>query len=117
MSVGRKCEQGLPDEDDTLPPYDEITQTDPDCHRPPTSPIPRRRDVHVLDFKDGRSAATVTHGPLDPSRLWVTIENQEAYLQLSFEEGIARKLLERLLVVLATFGEVRSALDHRGGLR
>jgi hypothetical protein len=117
MSVDRKYEQGLPDENDTLPPDEEITLTDPDLHRPPTSPIPRRRDVHVLDFKDGRSAATVTHGPLDPSRLWVTIENQEAYLQLSFEEGIARKILERLLVVLETFGEVRSALNNRAGFR
>ena len=71
---------------------------------------PPLREVRVLDFKDGRSRVDVSHGPDDPSRVWLSIENDSAYVSLSVEEGIARQIWDALGTVLARFREVRSTL-------
>lgn len=99
-------------EADTLPGhYAEITITghlpDPDKTPTPT------RDIHFVDFKDGRSSVGVTHGPTDPSRVWVVIESEHAYLHLSMEEGTARSLAGGVSAVLETFRDVRSLIRTR----
>jgi hypothetical protein len=91
--------------EDTLPPirYDDIDVA-----------LPRhsRREVRVLDFKDGRSSVRVAHGPGDPSRVWLMFENQEFAVHLSVEEGIARQLERTLHDVMARFRQVRGTVDR-----
>src|SRR6266404_6642982 len=91
--------------EDTLPPirYDDIDVA---------PPRHGRRDVRVLDFKDGRSSVRVAHGPGDPSRVWLMFENQEFAVHLSVEEGIARQLEQTLHEVMARFRQVRGAVDR-----
>lgn len=106
-----------PDADeDTLPiDYVEITITEPDVEADPAddqTPV-SARDVYVLDFKDGQSSVVVTHGPIDPSRVWIAFQNRDAYLHLSFEEGVIRNLAAGLRLILATFHQVRSAGHER----
>ena len=76
---------------------------------------PPLREVHVLDFKDGRSEVNVSHSPNDPSRVWLSLENDKTSINLSVEEGIARRLWEALGDVLARFRDVRAAF-HTGRL-
>jgi hypothetical protein len=72
---------------------------------------PTLREVHILDFKDGRSEVTVAHSPNDPSRVWLSLENDRTSISLSVEEGIARRLCESLGDVLKRFRDVRSAVQ------
>lgn len=61
------------------------------------------RDVRIVDFKDVRTEVSVSHGPADPSRVWLMFENQDSIIHISIEEGIARRLFEWLGGVLARF--------------
>jgi hypothetical protein len=79
--------------------------------------IPARREVRVLDFKDGRSSVRVAHGPGDPSRVWLMFENQEFAVHLSVEEGIARQLEQTLHEVMARFRQVRGTVDRNALFR
>jgi hypothetical protein len=72
----------------------------------------RRREVRVLDFKDGRSSVRVAHGPGDPSRVWLMFENQDFAVHLSVEEGIGRELERALSDVMARFRTVRCTIDR-----
>ena len=122
MTLEREPHEASPEEEeDTLPQdYAEITVTEPEVTSElgddEKTPIPAR-DVRILDFKDGHGSLSVTHGPIDPSRVWIAFQNREAYLHLSFEEGLVRRLAEGLRLVLETFHEVRSAIHQRGGTR
>ncbi len=119
MTFERDPGRPRPDDEDTLPqPYAEITITEPELtptfdddeeEKTPGSTI----DVRILDFKDGHSSVSVSHGPVDPSRVWIAFQNRNAYLHLSFEEGIVRKLADGLRTVLATFQQVRCAINER----
>jgi hypothetical protein len=71
-----------------------------------------RREVRVLDFKDGRSSVRVAHGPGDPSRVWLMFENQDFAIHLSVEEGIGRELERALRDVIARFRAVRCTIDR-----
>jgi hypothetical protein len=85
---------------DTLPELDS-----PILARDVTGPS---REVCNLDFKDGRTRVTVTHGPLDPSRIWITLRSEHASVQVSIEEGVGRQIAQGLASVLPTFRSVRS---------
>ena len=71
-----------------------------------------RREVRVLDFRDGRSSVRVAHGPGDPSRVWLMFENQDFAVHLSVEEGIGRELERALREVMAHFRAVRCTVDR-----
>ena len=92
------------------PLFDEDTLTDHDARRA----VPRgrgpRRELCFLDFKDGRTGVAVTHGPIDPSRIWITLRSGDAVLRISFEEDVGRQIAAGLASVLPTFRAVRSDL-------
>lgn len=91
--------------EDTLP---EICVDDRADDGRPRAPA---REVRCIDFKDIYSQVDVSHGPTDPSRVWLMFESPEAVIHLSLEEGIARRLFERLGEILPRFREVRSRVD------
>ena len=70
----------------------------------------RSRDVHFLDFKDGTTDVAIAHGPVDPSRICITLRSGDSIMQVSVEEGIGREIAQGLADVLRTFREVRSRL-------
>ena len=78
----------------------------------PARPLahPRSREVGVLDFKDGRTDVAVKHGPIDPSRIWITLRSERALVQISIEEGVAHQIAAGLSRVLPTFQAVRSRI-------
>jgi hypothetical protein len=92
-------------DEDTLP---EMRFDDVDTARA----VRPRREVRVLDFKDGRSSVRVAHGPGDPSRVWLMFENQEFAVHISVEEGIARQLEQTLHEVMARFRAVRGTVGR-----
>jgi hypothetical protein len=71
---------------------------------------PPSREVRILDFKDGRTGVAVTHGPVDPSRILITLRSGQAVLQISVEEGVGRQIADGLASVLPSFRAVRSRL-------
>jgi hypothetical protein len=87
-------------DEDTLPEIEFPDEPDDDRHAP-------ARDVRIADFKDVHSQVTVSHGPRDPSRVWLMFESDDAVIHLSVEEGIARQVFERLAEILPRFHEVR----------
>ncbi len=95
--------------ENTLPEVD----LDDEC----SEPRPPAREVRFLDFKDIYSRVDVSHGPVDPSRVWLMFESQEAVIHLSVEEGIARRLFDRLGAILPHFREVRSRVEPIAGRR
>lgn len=67
MSVDSECDTAEWLDEDTVPGGRGGTT--------PAAVAASAREVRVLDFKDGRSQVTVSHGPTDPSRVWVALDN------------------------------------------
>lgn len=88
--------------------FDEQTLTDDDAPADRRDTQVSTRDVCFLDFKDGQTGVAVTHGPIDPSRIWITLRSGQAVLRVSVEEGVGRSIAEGLARVLPTFRAVRS---------
>lgn len=65
------------------------------------------RDVQLFDFKDGATTVAVEHGPLDRSRIWLSLRTETTIVCLSIEEGVARQLASRLPDILSNFKTVR----------
>jgi hypothetical protein len=78
----------------------------------PTPPLarPRSREVCFLDFKDGPTDVAVKHGPIDPSRIWITLRGERALVQISVEEGVAQQIAAGLANALPTFQAIRSRI-------
>ena len=90
--------------------FAEETLSENDAPAPRRDTRPPSRKVRILDFKDGRTGVAVTHGPVDPSRIWITLRSGQAVLQLSIEEGVGRKIADGLTTLLPSFRAVRSRL-------
>jgi hypothetical protein len=65
------------------------------------------RDVQLFDFRDGATTVAVEHGPLDRSRIWLSLRTETTIVYLSVEEGVARQLASRLADILPNFKTVR----------
>lgn len=68
------------------------------------------RQVCVLDFKSHDTTVSVSHGPADPSRIWIVLESATATLHVSVEEKVGRDLAAGLARALSTYQAVRSGL-------
>ena len=90
--------------------FAEETLTDYEVTTKAPADQPSQREICFLDFKDGRTDVTVTHGPVDPSRIWLTLRSGDAVLQVTVEEQVARKIADGLGAVLPTFRAVRADL-------
>jgi len=88
--------------------FDEETLPEPEPS--PRSQVDRStlRQTCVLDFKSHHTTVTITHGPIDPSRIWIAVESPTAALHVSVEEKVGRALAEGLTRALSTFQAVRS---------
>lgn len=77
----------------------------PSGHAGDRSPL---RQSCVLDFKSHHTTVSISHGPTDPSRIWIKVESPTAALHVSVEEKVGRDLAEGLTSALSTFQAVRS---------
>ena len=91
--------------------FDDVTDVETTLGRPSEDDAAADRDVRIFDFKDGPTAIAVTHGPRDPSRIWLSLRTDTTVVSLSIEEGIAQKIAAELADVLRTFKAVRFGTD------
>jgi len=82
----------------------------PSPPRPSAAARNPTREIRFLDFKDGQTSVAVANGPVDPSRICITLRSDHAVLQVSVEESVGRAILEGLAGVLPTFRAVRSRI-------
>jgi hypothetical protein len=89
--------------------FDEQTLPEPG----PTPGSADRRPVRqacVVDFKSHETKVSITHGPADPSRIWIAVESPKAALHVTVEEEVGREIAEGLSRALSTFRAVRSRI-------
>jgi hypothetical protein len=87
--------------------FDDVTAVETSSGRPSEHEAAPGRDVRLFDFKDGPTTIAVSHGPLDPSRIWLSLRTDTTILSLSIEEGNAQQIASGLADVLKTFKAVR----------
>ena len=68
---------------------------------------PPARDVGFFDFRDGATEVAVTHGPIDRSRVCLSLRTSTTVVAISMEEGVARQIASGLADVLPNFRAVR----------
>ena len=87
--------------------FDDVTAVETPPGRPSEDDAKHVRNVQLFDFKDGPTTIAVSHGPLDPSRVWLSLRTDTTIVSLSIEEGIAQQIATGLADVLRTFKAVR----------
>jgi hypothetical protein len=87
--------------------FDDVTAVETPPGRPSEDEAKHVRNVQLFDFKDGPTTIAVSHGPLDPSRVWLSLRTDTTIVSLSIEEGIAQQIATGLADVLRNFKAVR----------
>ena len=91
--------------------FDDVTAVETTPGRPSEDGAGPARDVQLFDFKDGPTTTAVSHGPRDPSRIWLSLRTGTTIVSLSIEEGIAQQIATGLADVLRNFKAVRFGTD------
>jgi hypothetical protein len=87
--------------------FDDVTAVETTPGTPSEDEKARVRNVQLFDFKDGPTTIVVSHGPLDPSRIRLSLRTDTTIVSLSIEEGIAQQMASGLADVLKNFKAVR----------
>ena len=91
--------------------FDDVTAVETTPGSPSEDGAGPARDVQLFDFKDGSTTTAVSHGPRDPSRIWLSLRTDTTIVSLSIEEGIAQQIATGLADVLRNFKAVRFGTD------